>query len=178
MNYDLDKLIFEIKQRNLRVIAIDGFCGSGKTSVAQYLQNNLDCRVIPMDDFFPCDDRSRRIAEEHKVNLDFERLMREVPSVEGEINYKKFVCRTGEFLPVTLKKTGLTVIEGSYSHFPILPYKATKIYLDCPESVRIERLKRRPNFADFVSKWQPKEQTYQEFYDVRQNADIILKHFD
>ena len=178
MNYDLDKLIFQIKQNDFRVIAIDGFCGSGKTSVAKYLQQKLGCRVISTDDFFPCDESSRAKAIEHKVNLDFERMMREVPTVDGNISYRKFVCKTKEFLPINLPTTTLTVIEGSYSHFPLLPYRATKVYLDCPEAVRIGRLKSRPNYIDFVTKWQPKEQTYQEFYDIKKKADIVLTHID
>ena len=35
------------------LVAIDGRCAAGKTTLASRLRDTLTCGVIPMDDFFP-----------------------------------------------------------------------------------------------------------------------------
>ena len=34
------------------LVAIDGRCGSGKTTLGEYLKGQLDCNLFHMDDFF------------------------------------------------------------------------------------------------------------------------------
>ena len=41
MNYDVSKLISIIDEKNLSAISIDGFCGSGKTYLANYLKKEI-----------------------------------------------------------------------------------------------------------------------------------------
>ena len=41
-----------LTQKGRAVVAIDGRCGSGKTTVAALLAARLDCTVLHADDFF------------------------------------------------------------------------------------------------------------------------------
>lgn len=50
------ELLAEVKRRlntlPQAVLAIDGRCGSGKTTLAALLAQTLPCRVVHMDDFY------------------------------------------------------------------------------------------------------------------------------
>ncbi len=177
MSYDIKGLKEWIEQSGAAVIAIDGYCGSGKTFVADRLKE-LGCRVIRTDDFYPFDTASRLRAELNSVNLDFERLIKEIPDPSGAISYKKYDCKAKKFTVISLPDNRLTVIEGSYSHFPLLPYEMKRVYLECPYAVRYERIRTRSNFEDFIKKWLPMEEAYQRKYSIKEKADIILSHIE
>ena len=53
---DYSRLLRRIQELQVRkervIVAIDGRCGSGKTTLAARLQKDLYCRVFHMDDFF------------------------------------------------------------------------------------------------------------------------------
>ena len=45
--------VMELRSAEKRlIIAIDGRCGAGKTTLAKQLENRMDCTVFHMDDFF------------------------------------------------------------------------------------------------------------------------------
>ena len=48
----LQEIINQIKDKETCLIAIDGRCASGKTTLAFQLQEYLNCDVIHIDDFF------------------------------------------------------------------------------------------------------------------------------
>ena len=35
-----------------RILAIDGRCGAGKTTLAHWIQENTGCNVVSVDDFY------------------------------------------------------------------------------------------------------------------------------
>jgi len=178
MNYDVSKLISIIDEKNLSAISIDGFCGSGKTYLANYLKKEIDCRIIRTDDFYPFTPQAKQRALQNSVNIDYDRFIKEISNIYGTVDYLSYSCKTGEFMRVTLPYKRLTIIEGSYSHFLDLPYEVLKVYLDCPKEIRLNRLKERPNYNDFITTWLPKEEEYQSRYDIKKNADIVLEHID
>ena len=61
------------------VIAIDGNCTAGKTTLAAVLEKEYDCNVFHMDDFFlrPQQRTAERYAEPGG-NVDYERFQEEV----------------------------------------------------------------------------------------------------
>ena len=61
------------------VIAVDGNCTAGKTTLAECLAKEYDCNVIHMDDFFlrPEQRTAQRLAEPGG-NVDYERFREEV----------------------------------------------------------------------------------------------------
>ena len=61
------------------LIAIDGMCGSGKTTLANYLAKELNASLFHMDDFFlqPHQRTPERLADPGG-NVDYERFKAEV----------------------------------------------------------------------------------------------------
>ena len=81
-----------LTQKDMVIVAIDGKCTSGKTTLASQLAEVYDCNVFHMDDFFlrPEQRTPERFAE-IGGNVDYERFREEVllPLKSG----KAFSCR-------------------------------------------------------------------------------------
>ena len=78
------------------IVAIDGKCTSGKTTLASKLAEIYDCNVFHMDDFFlrPEQRTPERFAE-IGGNVDYERFREEVllPLKSGKaFSYRPFDC--------------------------------------------------------------------------------------
>ena len=107
------------------IIAIDGRCASGKTTLAKAISEQIDCNVIHMDDFFlrPEQRTANRLATPGE-NIDHERFLEEVliPLSKGlPVTYHPFDCHKmgfGEEILLTPKK--INIVEGSYSCHPSL----------------------------------------------------------
>ena len=107
------------------LIAVDGRCASGKTTLAATLEEETGCNVVHMDDFFlrPEQRTPQRLAEPGG-NVDYERFRQEVilPLSRGDqVRYQIFDCQQmvlSVFREIDPSKT--TVIEGSYSCHPAL----------------------------------------------------------
>ena len=57
------------------LIAIDGRCAAGKTTLAEKIQSSMECNVIHMDDFYlPFSERTEEKMTRPGGNMDFERL--------------------------------------------------------------------------------------------------------
>ena len=163
-------------------VAIDGRCGSGKTTLAAQLQAHYDCAVIPMDHFFLC--RSQRTAarlETPGENVDHERFLEEVllPLRKGErFSYQPFDCSRMELAaPVTVTPGALTVIEGSYSCHPELwDHYDLHIFLTVDPEEQMRRLiLRNGDYAQvFRQKWIPLEERYFTAFDLENRCDFVL----
>ena len=168
--------------RSSILIAIDGKCASGKTTLATQLAQAYDCNVFHMDDFFlrPQQRTPERYAETGG-NVDYERFREEVltPLQSGvPFAYRPFDCKTFTLfppVPVTPKK--LTVIEGSYSMHPYFadPYDLNILLTVDPETQR-QRILNRPALVRerFFTLWIPMENQYLETFRIGEKADLIL----
>ena len=75
----MKKLMEIIQNNNIRIIAIDGRCASGKTTFTQKLANYLNAEVIHMDDFFLRNElKTKERLSEVGGNIDYERFTSEV----------------------------------------------------------------------------------------------------
>ena len=107
------------------IVALDGFCTAGKTTLAASLAEHYDCCLIHVDDFFlrPEQRTPERLAEPGG-NVDYERFHQEVliPLQEDRpFSYRPFDCSVGALSdPITADASRLTVIEGAYSMHPDL----------------------------------------------------------
>jgi uridine kinase len=105
------------------IVAIDGKCTSGKTTLAARLAEIYDCNVLHMDDFFlRPEQRSPDRFAEIGGNVDYERFKAEVllPLRSGNpFSYRPFLCGSqtlGE--PIAVSSKNLTIVEGTYSLHP------------------------------------------------------------
>ena len=101
------------------LIAIDGRCAAGKTTLADRLQKECGCNVIHMDHFFlRPEQRTVERQNEPGGNVDYERFLKEVmfPLRKRQpFSYRIFDCKKMDFgLDVLIKPNAVTVVEGSY----------------------------------------------------------------
>ena len=162
------------------LVAIDGSCTSGKTTLAAELEKQYDCNVLHMDDFFlrPEQRTADRLLE-IGGNVDYERFREEVlqPLQAGmPFSFRPFSCRTGMLAdPVEVIPKPVTIVEGTYSHHPYFgDAYDLKVYLTVSEKVRTERIRQRPAFLHkrFFEEWIPMEQQYFSHNAISENSHI------
>ena len=171
-----------LEENNLVIVAIDGKCTSGKTTLASKLAEIYDCNVFHMDDFFlrPEQRTPERFAEVGG-NVDYERFQEEVllPLKSGKaFSYRPFDCSTFTLsAPVIVAPKKLNIIEGTYSHHPYFgtPYDL-KIMLTVDDETQRQRVLERPAFLHkrFFEEWIPMENRYFEVFKISDQSEIIL----
>lgn len=175
----IDRLLLE---KSHVLVAIDGNCAAGKTTLARELAERYDCNVLQMDDFFlrPQQRTAERFAQAGG-NVDYERFALEVlePLRRGEaFSYRPFDCRSmtlQEAIKVMPKQ--LNLIEGSYSLHPYFgDVYDLRVLLTVDPELQRERILERPAFLHerFFQSWIPMEQRYFEELSIPQTADLIL----
>lgn len=179
IRYQIDELL---AQKEQVIVAIDGNCTAGKTTLAGKLAELYDCNVFHMDDFFlrPEQRTPERYAE-IGGNVDYERFMEEVlvPLKNGNaFSYRPFDCGTFTLAqPVEVTPKKLNIIEGTYSQHPLFgdPYDL-KIFLTIHPQVQHQRILERPSFLHkrFFEEWIPMEQRYFDGFDVSRKCDFVI----
>ena len=182
-----EALMQQIQQRMQKngpfVLAIDGPCAGGKTTLAAALAQVCDCNVLHMDDFFlqPHQRTPERLSQPGG-NVDYERFYEEVllPLTAGKpFSFRPFDCSTQCLQPsvmVTPKK--LTVIEGTYSHHPFFgQVYDLRVFLGVSPRLQRERILARPAFLHrrFFGEWIPMEEAYFSAFAIRENSDLLLE---
>ena len=103
------------------LIALDGRCGSGKTTLAAQLAERFPgSRTIHTDDYYlPPAQRVPGWEALPCANMDLKRLRAEVldPARAGQpFSYLAYSCRERAYLPpVSCQPVRLVIVEGSYS---------------------------------------------------------------
>lgn len=171
------------ENREYTIIAVDGMCGSGKTTFAKALSELLGANLIHADDFFlPPEMRTPERLGTPGGNIHYERLKEQVIDrlrKPEAFSYDVFDCSKGRIGETrTVENRHFTVIEGSYSHHPALgDYADIKIFMQTSPEAQLERIKRRngEKAAEvFKAKWIPLEKRYFDFYKIKENADMII----
>lgn len=175
----LDRLL---THRERIIVAIDGKCTAGKTTLASRLAEQYDCNLIHMDDFFlrPEQRTPERYAETGG-NVDYERFETEVltPLKGGHpFSYRPFDCRTFTLsAPVSVPVKKLNIIEGSYSMHPYFgELYSLKILLTVDAELQRQRILERPAFLQeqFFARWIPMENRYLEGFAIARRADLVI----
>lgn len=165
------------------LVALDGKCATGKTTLARALAEKYGCAVCHMDDFFlrPSQRTPERL-EKPGENIDHERFLEEVlrPLREGRpVSYRPWSCRTQSFAEIRpLMPARLTIVEGAYCLHPALRgFYDLRVVLTAPLSVRLSRLRAREggNFPNYPAKWIPLEDAYFSACAVERCADLVLR---
>ncbi len=167
------------------LIAIDGRCASGKTTLAAFLQERIqECDVVHMDHFFLQDaQRTKERLAEPGGNVDYERVEAEVirPLRNGqEAEYRPYDC-TAKALgkPRRIAPQRYVFIEGSYSAHPALwDYYDLKIFLTTDETQQMKRIRHRGGDAAasvFRDRWIPLEESYFQACRIRERCDMCFE---
>ena len=165
------------------VLALDGRCGSGKTTLANALAAQPPgCTLLRTDDFYlPPARRSPDWAHTPCANMDLDRLRDEAlrPAYEGQaVQYRAYSCREGAYLPAReLAAQPLVILEGSYSHHPLLTgYETLRVFLTCAKEEQTRRLQEREGerYANFAARWVPLEEGYFAQYHITETADFVV----
>ncbi len=163
------------------LLAVDGRCAAGKSTLARELAQRSGCAVIPMDHFFlrPEQRTEARFAEPGG-NVDRERFLADVlrPLRAGEpFFYRPFDCHTLSLAaPVPVAPARLCVVEGSYSCHPALrdAYDLT-VFLDVSPDEQLRRIRVRngeEGAQRFAERWIPLEERYFTELDVRAHCGL------
>lgn len=162
--------------------AIDGRCGSGKTTMAAAIQRSFPCHVFHMDDYYlPFESREKNWPESIAGNMDLERIRQDIllPARFGQpVLYRPYDCRNSCFRASSaMAPARLNIMEGSYSHHPRLRdlYDLTVfLTLDTNEQERRLRLREGERFGGFASRWIPMEERYFAACAVESRSDYVL----
>ena len=131
------------------LVAIDGRCGSGKTTLGEYLKGQFDCNLFHMDDFFlRMEQRTPDRMKETGGNVDYERFYETVliPVQKKEsVCYQPFSCKEWRLLDAyEIPYKRINIIEGSYSLHPYFgkPYQL-KIFMNIASDVQLANIRKR-----------------------------------
>lgn len=173
------EMLLEGKDRIL--IAIDGSCASGKTTLASALGEIFDCNVFHTDDFFlrPEQRTVERLAQAGG-NVDYERFQAEVllPLRAGKpFSYRPYDCKTGSLqTPVAVLPKAINIVEGSYSHHPYFgDAYDLRVFLTVSPEIRWKRILARPAFLHkrFENTWIPMEQAYFDGFRIEEKCHLL-----
>ena len=185
MEHILDYILKELNKTDKRpfLIAIDGNCGSGKTTLANYLKEQLGCSLFHMDDFFlqPHQRTPERLSAPGG-NVDYERFQEEVLDHIADsdgVTFQPFSCKEWKLVDaITVPYHDIVLVEGSYSHHPhFKDCYDIKIFLEISEEEQKQRILTRDGetvWPMFEQKWIPMENRYFETCKIRKNSDYCV----
>ena len=171
-----------LKQQPTVLVALDGRCGSGKTTLAAQLAERFPQSItLHTDDFYlPPPQRVTGWERIPCANMHLERLRAEAvaPARAGRaVCYKAYSCREGAYLPEQcVPPAPLYILEGSYSHHPILAgFYDLKVFVTCSKEEQARRLQTREGerYENFVRRWIPLEEAYFAQCRVEALADLL-----
>lgn len=183
---DKIKQVIEAIEANTQeyiVIAIDGRCASGKTTLANKLAQHFHANAFHMDDYFlRKEQRTKERLSEIGGNVDRERFIEEIASKlhsDEDIVFAPFDCQTMSVKEkTTIKQTHITIVEGSYAMHPSLrKYYDYMIYLTIDPQTQQKRIyERNPGkYDDFINRWIPLEETYFSSCHFEKICNICIK---
>lgn len=165
------------------LVAIEGRCASGKTTLAARLHQQCGWPVLHMDDFFlRPEQRSEARYAAPGENIDHERFEAEIlrPLHRGECAvYRPFDCASMELgAPVTVANAPVIAVEGSYScHSALRPYYDLRVFLNVEPQEQLRRLEKRCGayVRTFQSKWIPLEEAYFSAFQTAQHCELFFE---
>lgn len=174
--------IRKLPDKNI-IIAIDGRCGSGKTTLAAKLAAQLDAVLIHMDDFFlRPEQRSTERLNMPGENTDHERFLDEVliPLRQNRaFSYRPYICTTQSLgTPINISPKKYTIVEGAYSCHPKLwYYYDIHIFLDVPPEEQMKRIIARNGLEKaqlFRDLWIPLEEKYFTAFNIPEKCELNI----
>jgi hypothetical protein len=165
-----------LAQKPSVLVAIDGRCGSGKSSLAALIASVYGATALHMDDFFQTEAQKAAGEAPAVANIDGARLQSAlVPLKEGiPFEIRPYNCLTGEFLPpCRLSPARVRVVEGSYCLHPSISLDYDlKLFVTVDAKTQRARIaSRNPALYDrFVAEWIPNEEAYFSAFRVAESC--------
>ena len=176
--------IEEKLQKGRVILAIEGPCASGKSTLAGLLKQIYGCSVFHMDDFFlrPEQRTTERLAKPGE-NVDWERFLEEVLlpiSQDKSVTYRPFDCSVMALKDgIVIEPGRFVVIEGAYCMHPQLrEYYDFSLFLNIDSDLQKKRIQKRntPEKAErFFSTWIPMEQKYFKELAIKEYCDLVIE---
>ena len=180
----IDQLLSE---KESVVVAIDGNCTSGKSTLADQLQAVYDCNLFHIDFFFlqPHQRTEERLLQPGG-NVDYERFRLEVLDpllTDNDFSYRPFDCKIQELsIPLHIQQKRLNVVEGVYCMHPTLSdVYDLRVFLRIDEETQRMRLFKRNNpqlQKRFIEEWIPLESLYFKNMNVEERCDLVFEAND
>lgn len=173
----------EEKTKDPIIIAIDGKCASGKTTLGYYLKKEFDANLFHMDDFFlQAHQRTAERLAEVGGNVDYERFKEEVlePVKKGQtVFYQRFDCSTMKLGETeTISPKHINIIEGSYSEHPSFgDCYDLKVFMEISQENQIENIRKRNGEEKrkvFMERWIPMEEIYFHTFGIKDKSDLVI----
>ena len=165
------------------VIAIDGRCASGKTTLAADLADTIGAGIVHMDDFFlPAELRTSERLQAPGGNVHYERFRTDVLpylSSADAFSYPRFDC---SIMAISgqrkVASSPFRIVEGAYSCHPELAnYMTLRVFSDITSDEQQRRIISRDGinaWEQFRTRWIPMEERYLDAFSIREKADIVL----
>ena len=182
-----DRIIAAMREKGVPedsfVIAIDGRCGSGKTTLTEVLCTKLGADAVHMDHFYLTpEQRTEERLSEPGGNVNYERFSEEVLPHLGKpegFEYREYDFPTQSFPGTVRVRSGQrVVVEGAYSCHPVFgDYADLRVFSDISEEERGRRILKRngpEGLLDFRTRWIPLEEKYLAAYDIFEKSDVVV----
>lgn len=188
--FDLFNMIdTESETGNKVIVGIDGKCGSGKSTIAEILNDVFGCDVIYMDDFFlPPELRTENRLTEVGGNIHYERFIDEVAvklknlNSEKPFNYRVFDCSIMNYngtRTIQSRPQDIIIVEGSYSLHPkYSSIYSIKVFVNVADDEQKRRIIQRDGemmWNKFENIWIPMETKYFTKFNIKENSDIVIE---
>lgn len=189
LEYALDHVLSEVERRARKtsgpfIVALDGRSGTGKSTLAAWLEKRLDALVIAGDDFFSGGVNLRHdlpsvLAEDC---IDWRRLEQVLRALrrEGKAQYFSFdweafdgsTCST----PVVIEARPIVIVEGVYAARPELRELIEfALLVEVPDTLRMQRLiEREGEIGAWERQWHRAEDWYFANRAKREDFDMVL----
>ncbi|MDO4573568.1 MAG: hypothetical protein Q4C13_09370 [Clostridia bacterium] len=163
------------------LLAIDGRCAAGKTTLAARLAARCGAGVAHMDHFFlRPEQRDEARLSEPGGNVDRERFLTELlePLLAGESpRYRPFDCGRQDFGPeITLGRRPLYIVEGAYACHPALRERYDlRVFLSVEPAEQRRRIRLRngeEGLRRFQERWIPLEEAYFSHFHVAEGCEL------
>ena len=159
-------------KKHLVLLAIDGYGGSGKTTLARAIQSEFpSAAIITLDDF----------ATDNVSGADRKRFLSQVlvPISEGNFaQYQRFNWREKTLADwITVEPKGMIIIEGiSVLAEDFNSFYDLRVWIDCPFEVASERMRERDknmHNPTYFNVWEKEDREYGKT-DPWKRADLIV----
>lgn len=165
------------------LVGIDGFGGSGKSTLSNSIRDALEASAVEGDDFYgPVDTDWAGLSPQdgYERFFDHERLAREVLRPLGRAEHTRYQRYNwqnnvlGDW--VELPAEGVVVVEGVYMLRPQLrEFWDLSVFVDTPWPMRLDRqVSRGENTEEDIRLWTDAEKYYERTFEPANRADLVL----